>query len=324
MILAGMDIGTNALRMMVAEVGEGVGSPPWRTIREARRITRLGEGVSQTGRLSRPAMSRALEGLKSYVAVIRPYAAKAVIGVATSAVREASNRDQFLKQIRAETGIEVEVLSGEEEARRTLLGVRCGLAGGRGEGPDGDFMVLDIGGGSTELMTVTGDRPSGAVSFPVGVVKLAEGLEFGETLSEADQDRLAGAVEEGLGSDLSRLARSIKDSHRKWLVGTAGTVTTLAALELEMRDYDPSRAQNLRLGIETVASWFRRLAAMTLAERLEQPGLEKGREDLILPGIAVLLRVMRETGAREVVVSDFGLREGIIVDWLEKNNRSEK
>jgi len=260
--------------------------------------------------LSPPAIIRTLQALKEFNAVVAEHPVDEVIAVATSAVREAGNRQSFLGRLKEEIGLEAEVISGEEEARRTLKGVRYGL---RME--DRNILVMDIGGGSTEWMIVTDGEVRGMKTVGIGVVKLTDRYLASDPLCDADQARLIRGIEETIGPALKSLGPFT--GHR--LIGTAGTVTTLAALELGMTVYEASRVQNMILGLDRIEAWYRRLVGMSLNERRELAGLEKGREDLIIPGTALLITAMRLLGFRAVVVSDYGLKEGVLIDWFEKN-----
>ena len=328
MILAGIDIGTNALRLLIAEMCKKGGRVEFRPIHEDRRITRLGEGLVNSGLLSPPAITRTLQVLKEFHAVVTEYPVDEVIAVATSAVREAGNRQSFLDRLREGIGLAAEVISGEEEARRTLKGVRYGL-----RADDRNILVMDIGGGSTEWMVVTDGEIRGIKTVGIGVVKLADRYLASDPLSDADQRRLILGIEETIGPVLKSLGpitrhgenapitrhgeNAPSSGHR--LIGTAGTVTTLAALELRMTVYEASRVQNTSLGLDRIEAWYRTLVGMSLDERRGLAGLEKGREDLIIPGTALLMTAMRLLGAREVTVSDYGLKEGVLIDWFEKN-----
>ena len=312
--IAGIDIGTNTLRLMIAELRSVQGRVLIRPIFESRRITRLGEGIVESGRLSPSAMTRTLQALREFRTACTEHPVGRIIAVATSAVREAENRPLFLDRVKEEAEFDVEVISGEEEARRTLLGVRYGL----GEN-NSNLLVIDIGGGSTEWMVVTEGRVQETRTFDIGVVKLTDRYLVTDPPSAENQKQLIQAIEDRfrpMGPSVGRLS-----GHR--FVGVAGSVTTLAALELGLATYDPSRVQNMRLGFARVESWYRKLVGMTLDERRRLVGLEKGREDLIVAGTALLWVAMRMAGAREAAVSDFGLREGILIDWFERNVMAE-
>ncbi|HET6465688.1 MAG TPA: Ppx/GppA phosphatase family protein [Nitrospiria bacterium] len=308
--MAGIDIGSNTLRLMIAELRSVQGRVLIQPIFEARRITRLGEGIVKSGRLSPAAMSRTLQALKEFRAALTEHPVARIIAVATSAVREAENRPLFLDRVKEESGFDVEVISGEEEARRTLLGVRHGLGG-----DDSNLLVLDIGGGSTEWIVVTGGRVQEMKTFDIGVVKLTDRYLVTDPPSAEDQRQLIRDIEDRFRPMVPSVGRL--SGHR--FVGVAGSVTTLAALELGLTTYDASRVQNMRLGFARVENWYRKLVGMTLEERRRLAGLEKGREDLIVAGTALLWVAMRMAGSKEAAVSDYGLREGILIDGFERN-----
>jgi exopolyphosphatase / guanosine-5'-triphosphate,3'-diphosphate pyrophosphatase len=310
MILAGIDIGTNALRLLIAEPREQAGRFEIRPIREARIITRLGEGLVKNGLLSASAMMRTLQALKEFQSVLSTVPVDRVIAVATSAVREAGNRQVFLDRLRGEIGLEPEVITGEEEARRTLKGVRYGLYP-----EDRNILVMDIGGGSTEWMLVTDGSIERVETVGTGVVKLAERYLNSDPLSHGDENRLLRGIEEAIGPALRSMGTDFK--HR--LIGTAGTATTLAALELAMEYYSAARVDKVSLSLAQVGFWYRKLVGMSLNDRRGLAGLEKGREDLIVAGTAMLMTAMRMLGLRELVVSNYGLKEGVLIDWIERN-----
>lgn len=313
MRMVGIDIGTNALRMVIAETEFHSGNLKFRTLHEERRITRLGEDIIRSGVLAPQAIDRTIRALKEFREICSTHPAERIVAVATSAVRGARNRPSFLSRVREEIGIEVEVLSGEEEARRTWLGVRHGLKQG-----ERNLLVMDIGGGSTEWMVVTDGHVQETKSMEIGVVKLADLYFQSDPLSDRDQERLLAGIEDAIRPVIPRFRELFQTGPERTFVGVAGTVTTLAVLELGMKDYDPSKVQNTRLSVNQIENWYRKLIGMTLQERRLLPGLEKGREDLILAGTALLMSAMREIGPRDVVVSDYGLREGILLDWIER------
>jgi exopolyphosphatase/guanosine-5'-triphosphate,3'-diphosphate pyrophosphatase len=271
-------------------------------------VTRLGQGQATAGALAPAAVARTVDTVVDFVRRAQRLGAEPVRIVATSAVREAPNRDAFTAELARVTGRAVEVISGDEEARLTLLGVRSGLPGLAGR-----HLVLDIGGGSTEL-TLAGDRGlERSVSLRLGVVAYGEGHPGDGRYEAGRLDALHAAVRE-------RLAREIPDAiaaaGARQLVGTAGTVTTLAALDLGLSVYDPARVQGHRLARAAVERVLALLAAMTNAARAELPALEAGRADLIVPGIVICLEVMGRVALDALTVSDRGLREGIVCEIL--------
>lgn len=305
MIVAAIDIGTNTFRMIVVERAAGaIGLG--RVVCEQRCIVRLGEGLDASGRIGAAAAERGLVALRQFQEALAPHRPDAVLAVATSAVREAANGAEFVRRVHAATGIGIEVIAGEEEARRTLLGIALDL-----DAPD-EFIAIDIGGGSTEFIRACKTEPAARVSTGLGVVKLIERFGIGAPARSEDLARMLAHLECAIAPLPDRIGRAPAGV----IVGTAGTVTTLAALELRLARYAPERVQNQRLPRACVAAWFERLSGMSIAARLALPGMEPGRADLIVPGAAVLLTAMRRFEAETLVVSDHGLREGLIVDWF--------
>lgn len=303
--MAAIDVGSNTVRLLIAE--RPPGPPTFRTIFEDRRITRLGEKVGSTGRIQDEAVQRTLAALQSFRKSVDEYAVENLVCTGTSALREAENGRDTAAYLTRRTGIEIEILSGEEEARRTLLGVEQAM-GRLAEA----LIVVDIGGGSTEFIRRDGDRPPVFISIPVGVVKLTERHPSSDSLGPGAMRAMFESIEAAL-----RPVRPVLESGgRPEIVATAGTPTTLAAIELGMTAYDPDRIQNFRMTDRQVEKWLDRLAAMSSEDRKAVPGLERGREDLIVSGAAILLTVLRWAGAAEWIVSDAGLREGLLVNWL--------
>jgi exopolyphosphatase/guanosine-5'-triphosphate,3'-diphosphate pyrophosphatase len=301
MRISTIDVGTNTVRLLVADVA---GPGAWRVVTQHQTVTRLGEGLAASGALGEAPMGRTLAVVVDYVARGTDLGAVDVKIVATSAMREAANGRVFADAIERATGRRVQVVSGEDEARLTLRGVRSGL--GR---LAGRVVVFDIGGGSTEYILAEGPRILAAVSLRLGVVPLAERFPFP---GRVDPDGFAGLLGEVRGRLARELPGAIRGARPAHLVGTAGTVTTLGALDLGLRHYDPRRVQGHTLSRAAIEAQRARLASLSVADRAELPCLEPGRADLILPGIAVVLATLDEVGADRVVVSDAGLREGIL------------
>jgi exopolyphosphatase/guanosine-5'-triphosphate,3'-diphosphate pyrophosphatase len=310
-ILAGLDIGTNTLRLLVARI-----TPAERLeeLHSEQKIIRLGEGLEINGHLLPRPMGRTIDALKAFHAVLKRYPADGVVAVATSAVREAVNGLEFVKVIQKETGIQVEVITPEEEARRTLLGVLSGFP----QVPQ-SFLIMDIGGGSTELMWGDTQGLRGIMSTDLGVVKLTERYLPSPTVAADAMNTLMEFIQGRIEEVRKTLLTSIPGGFRPVeFIGTAGTITTLAAIELGLRVYDPQRIHLHRMSLETVKRIIGELSIRTPLERLSIPGLEKGREDLILPGSLILLLTMQTLNLSEVVVSEYGLREGILVDYYRR------
>lgn len=309
MILAAVDIGTNTFRLLAASF-ERRG---WiqKVLCSADRIVRLGEGLYPGGRLQPGAVGRALDTLREFTALLAPHAVDRVEAVATSAVREAADGPEFVRKVRAETGLEVRVLSAGDEARWTAEGILAGLPE-----PPGRFLTQDIGGGSTEFTWGEGERLFGVLSADLGVVRLTE--QFGTSYASGRDEAVRRRILEVLEPVRRRMAETSPPGFApRLLVGTAGTATTLAAMDLKLKAYDPAEVHLHRLRRETIERLYRELKARTPRERLALPGLVRGREDLILPGALILLLTLEMAGLDEMLVSDYGLREGILVNLLK-------
>ena len=304
--LAGIDIGTLTCRLLIADLSPNM---PLKELRSERRILRLGEGVDQNKRLSQAAMDRVIQCLREWKAVIKTYRVDGCTAVATSAVRDAANRAEFLEKVKREAGFDVEVITGDEEARRTLLGIRSGL-------PPGvtDMLALDIGGGSTEFIL---DRPGQQPvvrSIDIRVVRLCERLLRHDppTSEEIKQAR------EWIAREAKSAVTKMAGYETATFVGTAGTITALAAMAQKLPTYEPSRIHNYRLTLSTVQELEQALLSRKKADRVGLPGLEKNREEVIAAGAIIIRTVMETLGMAAVLVSDLGLREGVLIDLVSR------
>ncbi|WP_447976733.1 Ppx/GppA phosphatase family protein [Candidatus Nitrospira bockiana] len=306
MLLAGVDIGTLTCRLLIADVTEGRLT---RVLHADRRILRLGQGVDERGTLDPAAMTRVVETLKEWRREIGRHSVQREIAVATSAVRDAANRQSFLDRVKRETGFEVEVIDGEEEARRTMLGIRSGLPPGTRE-----IIGLDIGGGSTEFILDRPGRPPAVRSFDLGVVRLAERC-FNHDPPTADE---LAAARDWVARCTTEVRPMIGASAAVTFVGTAGTITSLAAMAQRLQAYDAARVHGYRLNLSTIRVLERDLLSRSQAERVGMPGLEPGREEVIAAGVVILSTVMETLGFHECLVSDLGLREGVLLDLAER------
>jgi exopolyphosphatase/guanosine-5'-triphosphate,3'-diphosphate pyrophosphatase len=305
MRLATIDLGTNTVRLLVADIAPGASG--WRVVDADQRVTRLGEGLAASGRLGDVPAARTAAVVGEYVTRARRAGVARLAIVATSAVREAANGRAFAASVERATGEPVTVVSGDEEAALTLAGV----LGGLDDAPaPATTLVFDIGGGSTEYVLARGRELAAAVSLRLGVVPLAERFPFpGPVEAEryrAMQDEIAARLATELPAAIGRVRPDR-------LVGTAGTVTTLAALDLELATYDPDAVQGHRLTRGAVERLLARLGALPVAARAALPCLEPGRADLIVAGTAIVLATLDLTGTDRVIVSDRGLREGILI-----------
>ncbi len=308
-ILAGIDIGTLTCRLLIAKVDGG----RLVELQSDRRVLRLGEGLDRERALRVPAMERVIGTLREWREMIDNHRVDGRIAVATSAVRNAANREAFLARVKQTVGLDVEVISGEEEARRTMLGIRSGLPAGVTA-----ILGLDIGGGSTEFIL---DRPEKAPlvrSIELGVVRLTERCLAHDPPTSQELAEARALVRRSVQAVRSELG----DCGDATFVGTAGTITTLAAMAQQLPVYVGSRIHNYRLSLETVRGLEAEILARTKAQRTELLGLELGREDVIVAGTVILCEVMEVMGFPVCLVSDLGLREGIVLDLATRLDRS--
>lgn len=260
-------------------------------------------------------MERSFSALSEFSNLIRRFSAIQMSAIGTSALRNASNAEEFITEALRRTGIAISVVSGEDEARLTLLGVRSALQD-RGDLP-ASALVIDIGGGSTEfILTNNSSRPF-VQSLPLGAVYLAERCI---TADPPAADEIA-ALRQSIRSELDRAEQSwaaLAQRKPQKLIGTAGTITTLAAMDQGMARYDPARINGSVLTRVAIDRIVQTLARTTLGERRTLAGLEAGREDIILPGAIITQEIMERYSYREILVSDWGLREGIVADLSAK------
>ncbi len=297
MRIASVDIGTNTVRCLLSDVEGGVLTP----LSISRSIVRLGEGLRHRGRLDPEAVARLCAVLRGYRdKLLESKNPPMVRAVGTSALRDAGSQAGVTETIEEALGFPVDVISGQEEARLTTLGVQAGV------GSLKDDLVVDIGGGSTELVLVRNGEMIWWSSLQQGAVHLME-----EILR--DDPPTKGQVEAFRAGFKSVLRAEREDGGRR-MAGTAGTPTTLAAMDLGIDEYDPTLVNGHVLPRETIQKQMEGLLASTSAQRLAIPGMEKGREDVIVAGTLMVLEIMERWGHREMIVSDWGLLEGIAID----------
>ncbi|HEY2332398.1 MAG TPA: Ppx/GppA phosphatase family protein [Acidimicrobiales bacterium] len=297
MIVGAVDCGTNSTRLLVAEVGTD-----GRLVELDRdtTVTRLGRGVDRTGKLAPEGIERTVTVLSGYRARLDAAGAQRVRAVATSAARDAANRSAFFGPAEGALGVELELLAGEEEGRLAFAGATLGLTG-----DDGPFLVLDIGGGSTEFV-VGGDRVEGVLSVDTGSVRLTEQWLHSDPPT-AEELSMAVSVVRAHLEDVTRELPAARSA--RTVVGVAGTVTQIAALELG--GYDRAKVHHFHLSRAAAEDVFRTVATEPLARRLHNPGLHPDRADVIVGGCCVLVGVMRHLDLDEILVSETDILEGI-------------
>jgi exopolyphosphatase / guanosine-5'-triphosphate,3'-diphosphate pyrophosphatase len=302
--VAVVDIGTNSTRLLVADlVDHHVSEIDRRT-----RVTRLGRGVDLSGQLSTEAIEAVCDVVAEYVGAYRERDVEKVSAIATSAVRDASNGGAFIAELRERFALNARLLDGEEEARLTYLGATA-------ERPAaGPTLVIDIGGGSTELIVGSGDQVTFHTSMQAGVVRHTERHLSTDPPTAAELEELAsdiwGLMSEALGSH--------PEAHAEYGIAVAGTPTSLAAIDQELDPYDPERVHGYRLSLESIQHMLSRLASLPLAERLEVTGLHPDRAPTIVAGIVILIEVMRSFGISEIEVSEHDILYGAAIAATEK------
>jgi exopolyphosphatase/guanosine-5'-triphosphate,3'-diphosphate pyrophosphatase len=313
-VYAALDLGTNNCRLLIAcPTGDG-----FRVVDSFSRIIRLGEGISATGAISDAAMERAIAALSICSDKIRYRRARRLRLIATEACRAAANADQFRERVAAETGIKLEVIDRETEA--TLAAVGClPLLDPRGRGA----ILFDIGGGSTELVRIERDpdRPDAApeikawMSIPLGVVSIAENFG-GRDVTRQSYARMIEEVAQHVAPFAAEHGRDLRDMH---MLGTSGTVTTLAGVHLNLPRYDRRRIDGIWMNDSDIAATVARLLGMSYQERVANNCISVERADLVLAGCAILDAIRNAFPMPRLRVADRGLREGMLVEMMRED-----
>jgi exopolyphosphatase / guanosine-5'-triphosphate,3'-diphosphate pyrophosphatase len=302
--LAAVDVGTNSTRLLVADVAGGA-----MVAEHAREmvITRLGRGVDRTGRFDPGALARTLEVLAGYAETCRRLGVTRRRVVATSATRDAADRRAFLDGVRDLLGVDAEVLTGEAEAALTYRGATADLSGAR------PTLVVDIGGGSTELILGHGARARAMASLDIGCVRLFERHLLGDPPAAAE----VAALRADVAAHLDGVTAVVDPAAADRVVGVAGTVTTVAAIALGLDAYDPRRIHRSTIAAADVAATAGKLAAMTVAERAAMPVMARGREDVIAAGALLLDELVQRFQIREVIASEADILDGALLGLAE-------
>jgi exopolyphosphatase/guanosine-5'-triphosphate,3'-diphosphate pyrophosphatase len=292
--VAVIDIGTNSARLLVADVADGRISP----VERRSTVTRLGRGVDLSGRLSAEAIEDACAAIGEYVTMLEGLDAKTVEAIATSAVRDAENGSAFIAELRERFALSARVLDGEEEARLTYLGATSEQA------PTEPTLVVDIGGGSTELIVGTGADISFHASLQAGVVRHSERHIASDPPTVVELEALAsdvrGLIEAALGGGVEAKAG----------IAVAGTPTSLAAVEIGLEPYDPARVHGHILSLPSIQRMLSQLASSPLSQRVEIPGMHPDRAPTIVAGVMILIETMRAFGLERIAVSEHDILYG--------------
>jgi exopolyphosphatase / guanosine-5'-triphosphate,3'-diphosphate pyrophosphatase len=314
-LAASIDIGTNTVRLLAAEVR---GGRITREILNLRETTRLGEGIKEGAKLAAKAKERTIETLVRFSKLLLEAGVEEVSAVGTAALRQASDGEQFMEQVRERAGLRLRIISQEEEARLTLLGVRAGFGE---KAPEGSNMVVDIGGGSTEFILTENWEENKSVSIPAGAVTLFERFILNDPPTATEMAELEKFCVGLVMPIFKNFSGSGGEKPR--LIGTAGTITTLAAIDLAMEQYEPGKVTGHKLGRDRVEVLQMRLAGLSKESRRLIAGIEPGREDIILSGTLLLGVIMDAAKADSITVCDYGLREGNLLDYYDKKGSKD-
>ena len=295
--VAVIDVGTNSARLLVADVAGGRVVP----VERRSRVTRLGRGVDLSGRLSSEAIEDACGAIGEYVGAIEELGVDRVEAIATSAVRDADNGGAFIAELRERFALSARILDGEEEARLTYLGATSEHV------PTRPTLVIDIGGGSTELIVGTGAEVSFHASLQAGVVRHTERHIGSDPPTAMELEALAtdirGLIEAAVGTGVSA------DEG----IAVAGTPTSLAAIEMKLEPYDPNRVHDHVLPLPAIQRMLSELASIPLAERIQIPGLHSDRAPTIVAGVVILIEAMRAFGLDRITVSEHDILYGTAI-----------
>jgi exopolyphosphatase/guanosine-5'-triphosphate,3'-diphosphate pyrophosphatase len=317
--LASIDVGSNTIRLLIGAVeGERITG-----IHSGRRITRLGNKVNETGKLQDKNMEDSIAVLKEFASAITHYGVRYTKAVGTSALREAMNADLFIKKTFGETGIMIEIISGEQEAALTLKGILASLPMAGYTIPE-STLIVDMGGGSTEWISIQKNHAAGTSpalimgTIPLGVIKLAQKNVQAGPVSEYDAHQMTAEID----PVLQELKAGIGQIPKKTcLIGTAGTFTTIASVDIGLEQYSRERIHLHTIPFDRLLAMRDRLFSLTLKERETVRGLEPGRADLIIPGIQFTISIMKHFNIDELMVSDHGLLEGALLSARETHEQ---
>ncbi|MGH9232617.1 MAG: exopolyphosphatase [Acidimicrobiales bacterium] len=303
--IAALDLGTNSTRVLVARPGEGGRLD---VLDRRNTITRLGQGVHATGRLADEAVERTLACLRDYRVILDRHGVERVRVAATSAARDAANHDELFDAVEQLVGARPGLLSGTDEGRLTFVGATSDLDHARGP-----FLIVDIGGGSTEFIVGT-DQVDGVMSVDIGCVRLTEKF-LAHDPPQPEELTACISLTDAYLDDVVRELPGVAEA--RTLVGVAGTVTTVAAVEIGLATYDRDRIHHFVLTRDAAEDVFRTLATEPRNQRIHNPGLEEARADVIVGGLCVLVAVFRRLGFDEMIVSEADILDGLALSLVE-------
>lgn len=297
--IAVIDIGTNSMRLMLCKIADNIISKKEKEL----MITRIGKDVSRTGMITEKSFSRNIDALKYFKNKADRYGAEEVYAIATSAVRDALNGEAFVAEALSQSGINVRIINGEEEAELGLIGVMSEI-----QNPRETVLVIDIGGGSTELILGSKENTDYKVSIPAGAVRMTDQFITGNPIKSEDAANMKNRLNELFKEPLEYLSKKRIDR----VVAIGGTATTIASMYHNMSIYDPETVHNTIIKSEYIVSIFNRLKDLSVEERLTVKGLQKERADVIPSGIMILRHITEGLERDSLVISENDNLEGII------------
>ena len=309
-MIAAIDIGTNSLHMVVVKIEATL--PSFTIIAREKETVRLGDRNLMTGDLKPEVMSKAIACLGRFKTLAESLGTSSIVAVATSAVRESPNGKEFLHQIETEVGLIVDLISGPEEARRIYLGVLSGM-----EFNNKPHIIIDIGGGSTELILGDSEEPRSLTSTKIGAVRLTGELIASDPISETEFKYLQAYARGMLERSVEEVQGKLKIGDSPQLIGTSGTIETIATIHVrEKLGLIPTTLNGYQFSLQDLRTWVNRLRKMTNVERASIPGIPEKRSEVILSGAVILQEAMTLLGVESLTVCERSLREGVIVDWM--------
>ena len=309
-IIAAIDIGTNSIHMVIVRIEPSL--PAFTVIATEKDTVRLGDRDAATGKLTPEAIQRSLATLRRCKELATSLNASQIIAVATSATREAPNGQAFLRQIDSELGIVVNLISGQEEARRIYLGVLSGM-----DFNDRPHIIIDIGGGSTELILADIHEPRFLSSTKIGAVRLSKEFVTTDPISDSELKILRAYVRGMLERPVDEIWRNLHLNEVPRTIGTSGTIETLAMIHAkEELDTVPDPLNGYEMSRKDIEKIVKKLAKMSYKERLDVPGISEKRAEIIVPGAVILLEAMTMLKLDSIMICERALREGMIVDWM--------
>ncbi len=301
MRIASIDIGSYSVRLTIAEIKDG----SINVLLEKGRITSLGSGVKETGLLREDRIEETIKVLEEYKRDAEEYKVNKIVAVATEAIRKAKNSEDFIRRVKERTGIDIKVISPEEEGKLAFLGATYALK------PEGKVVVVDQGGGSTEFIFGKNGSVEKLISLPIGIVNLTETFLKHDPPYKEEVEKLFSFLEEKI--------KPLKENVDE-IIGLGGTITTMVALEYNIYPYDPSKVQGKELSLEALKRWFDTLIELPSKERSKRyKQIEDRRAEVIVSGIAMFIKILEIFEKEKLRVSDWGLKQGIIVRELIKD-----